>query len=433
MKHKFALLLLSAAVLLTACGKTPEDSQTGEISASSETSNALATTSASEAANNAKSELAELKRENSFDNIDFSEAMDFLPENVGDMYTLRKSRVGREFSQAEVYDLFIEAINTEFPNSELAKNKNNYLFASDMVDSPHLNEDEELKYLCLYDSDYLQRIKDETINDVSSFWYTSYETNRDRVKQEVLWMHDNCAYVQMRHSDTWQIIDTEASVESWEPLSNLTIKAYATPDDEKEHTLSGGEKVKVKDAVKVCEDYFTNSLFNVNKDISFKVVSVYILEIDENTESYYFSLVPVYHGIPMDNIITMGMTSAFSDGNDYDGELNDAFMSKAGEIELFACEFNQDITPIGGKAEEAIALKEAAKILSKELTDEVLFKMLDVTLVYTQKSTDDTRVKECRPAWRFMLYNPNDDQTYICYVDALDGHVFYYIIRSPNR
>lgn len=69
----------------------------------------------------------------------------------------------------------------------------------------------------------------------------------------------------------------------------------------------------------------------------------------------------------------------------------------------------------------------------RELSDEVKFEAWDAALVYAQRITEEKGIRECRPAWRFTLFNSNDDQVYICYVDALDGHMFYYIIRSPNR
>lgn len=124
-KHRFTLSLLSVVILLTACGGETEGSKHGNATA---------------AVNNAKAELAELITENPLENIDFSEATDLLPENVGDIYVLRRGGLFKEFSQAEMYDMFIEAVNREFPNNELAKDKSHYTFCSHKYAPPYWDE-----------------------------------------------------------------------------------------------------------------------------------------------------------------------------------------------------------------------------------------------------------------------------------------------------
>lgn len=170
------------------------------------------------------------------------------------MYVLRRGGLFKEFSQAEMYDMFIEAINREFPNNELVEDKSNYFFSSVKYADSYWDKDKNLIYPCLYESDYLQRIKDESIDDVDLFFFTThYNKNIRNDLRRNFTMSRNCRFVQRCYPDTWIkfVLDNEHGDEigndpdTWEPLGFLKIKGFAMRGDEKEYTLSGGENVSV--------------------------------------------------------------------------------------------------------------------------------------------------------------------------------------------
>lgn len=83
-----------------------------------------------------------------------------------------------------------------------------------------------------------------------------------------------------------------------------------------------------------------------------------------------------------------------------------------------------------------ISLGEAARIISAQLTDQVVFKVESAELVYSQRSPkqqnwgEDSRATA--PAWKLTLFNANDNHYYYCYVDAKDGGNFRYAAKEKT-
>lgn len=145
-------------------------------------------------------------------------------------------------------------------------------------------------------------------------------------------------------------------------------------------------------------------------------------------------LIDTYNGIPFDNINSECRVSRFSDENSYYFNSSEALIARAGEVEYcFMNRLNPQLNTVGEKIEMLIPLKRAAGIVSESLTDYLTFKANEVSLVYTMRQTETKSVSECRPNWRFTLSNENDDRTYVCYVDAIDGRMFYYIIYANTE
>lgn len=83
---------------------------------------------------------------------------------------------------------------------------------------------------------------------------------------------------------------------------------------------------------------------------------------------------------------------------------------------------------------EVISLKNAVEIISNNLSSNVIFNVQSVELIYTSiPKTDENGYIDIEdqsyanaPSWKFTMYNPNDQLTYVCYVDAVNGENFRY-------
>lgn len=68
------------------------------------------------------------------------------------------------------------------------------------------------------------------------------------------------------------------------------------------------------------------------------------------------------------------------------------------------------------------------------MTDGVVFEIQKIELVYAEIPTKTSEgyidienpSSSVSPAWKFTLYNSNDNLRYVCYLDAIDGENFRY-------
>lgn len=77
-----------------------------------------------------KSDIAELKTKE-FPNLDFSSAMNYVNEEVGDVYELKVDDYGAISHGEELLDRLLDGVKREFPSSRFSEDKENYFFEAE--------------------------------------------------------------------------------------------------------------------------------------------------------------------------------------------------------------------------------------------------------------------------------------------------------------
>lgn len=440
----FAIPIASALFLITACDNKANVSENsaaasyhkeaslGVISASVDDTSMQTleyssdTVDVSTAVQSIESDFNEIVSMGTYSCVDFSKMLNMVSNDIGDMYVLKRSDGDKTISQSEAYDNFVKSVKELFPDSEFANDKKYYCFESNEIFS-RSDENGKLVYPCVYDSDNLQKIKNNEVQLQFFLYDTQNYGEMHKDKDEYLWYFPDMSGVAMKRAKVMRKADKTHILASWMPIYTYDDVAYVTPDDETKFPLEDGE-LAVNKAVDQCEDYFRNSSVYIRDKSTYglKVHKVRILVIDENTKAFRMLLTDSYNGVPFDNMNRQGLTSSFSDGKNYHFNSSEALMARSGEIELcYMTRLNPQLTPISDKVQKIIPFKRAAEMVAESLSDYVTFKASEAALVYTMEFTG-AGGDECRPRWRFTLLNENDDRHYIYYVDAVDGYMFNY-------
>ena len=207
-----------------------------------------------------------------------------------------------------------------------------------------------------------------------------------------------------------------------------------SPKSEKSFKLLDGE-MKICDAVKFFEDYINNAPIStgLQRNCCARVHSVEVMKINEDTYGYYMIALPEFQGVMYERGFSTGVDSDLN--YNYDAPLGRAFMVRSDDVDyMYGCQYANlwtfDVKPV----DSIIPVDRAIKIISDEMTDFVDFEVQTVEFIYARKFlTDekghvliDTYEAQVTPAWQITAYNPNDDLTYLCFVDAKDGGNFRY-------
>lgn len=92
------------------------------------------------------------------------------------------------------------------------------------------------------------------------------------------------------------------------------------------------------------------------------------------------------------------------------------------------------------RCREIFSLESVIRYISKKMTKHVTFTVRKIELVYSQKDKKtkegyvdiENRSARMKPAWKLTLENDNDELSYICYIDAVDGGNFRYCM-TPTK
>lgn len=369
-------------------------------------------------------QLNGLTKENPYDNLDFSEPVLQLSPDIGDLYDLNLSY--GEFSQENMWELFNDSLLQLFPESEMRSDENYYYFISETVES-YFNDEGVLIHPNIYKSDYLKRIKSGELQIESFLYQTDLYGVHD--VDEYFWMMGSYnGLVKMNRGTCMRLADKERSIAGWMPRDDYPVIAQCFLPDTTAFMLDNGQ-VTVDGAASFCEDYFANTAL-YTKDIAtkLKVSSVNVLQIDDDKYAYLMFLARSYAGVPFDAMNMEGGISDFSDNNKYIFASSEALMTRSDEIEYcYLSSIYDDIKPTGKRIDNIISLEKAADIVSESMTHYITFQVENISLVYCCKLSDEEGLYATASAnWRFQLHNPNDDRTYVVFVNAVDGHCFYY-------
>lgn len=151
----------------------------------------------------------------------------------------------------------------------------------------------------------------------------------------------------------------------------------------------------------------------------------YVYQIRDDLYYYFFAASKIYDNIPFDYMMNGNHS------HDSNRDLNAGGMIECGDVDFIYCTDKSE-TVIGEEQfNEVLPFSEAVRITSGKMTDYVDFEITRAELVYKQKSAigslnwGETQIP-VYPAWKLELYNPNDDITYDCFVNAVNGTFEYF-------
>lgn len=416
MKKISAIMLILSLFMLAGCEKEElNPDKEGYISA-----DALFET--------ARGELEELVAGDPYENVDFSAAVLSLSDEIGDIYELEVAARDDVYSQSEAVEIFERYVRSTFSDSEYADNKDHYRFLVPYGETPesYFNDEGVLVHPGIYESDHLDKIRSGEIKIDSLLFQT--DTDEVHSEDEYFWWFPDGSGVKMNRGNCMRRVEKERRIAGWMPRDDYSVTdVYSLPNG-KNFSLEDG-KITIDEAAAFCEGYFANdAAFTKDTDANLKVFKASVLKIDDETDAFLFFLTPSYNSIPFDSLNTEGMVSEFSDGNKYSFNSSEALMTRSGGVEYcYLNGLNNKVTAIRDKMTDVISLKKAAQILSEKMTGYAVFEVNDISFVYCNKQAEEKDApSEASPSWRFSLYNPNDSMRYMVYVNAADGHCFYY-------
>lgn len=196
-------------------------------------------------------------------------------------------------------------------------------------------------------------------------------------------------------------------------------------NDDVIYNLSGGE-VTIGEAIDFVENKYLDTLpFDYGEDVSLEVTSIKVYELGDGIYTYGVIFSMGMHGMAFDSMVNFYTTEQnykiFASGN--------LVMTGKESVDMF----NGIMPPLvigETKLENDICtLERAVDIVSETFSSEVKFEVQTISLIYDgvyEKLSPEEASGIATPAWKFLLYNTNDELYYCVYVDALTAEVNYY-------
>ena len=413
MKRIMALFITTAILALSACSQSSEPKGYVGVDTLRETY---------------AEEWTKIVEENSFVNLDFSNAVLIPPNDFGEIYDLKITRSDDPIcSQAEFVEKFAEYVKEIFPNSKYADDKNCFEFRGFKAgEEDFVFAEDGSNYARVYDN--LQRLESGEITLESLLYQT--DSNGAHETDEYLWYFLDGNGVKMNHGDCMRNVEKERHIAGWMPRDNYNAKAEYVMPNSSVFKLEDGE-ITLDDAAEFCNNYFANEApYSKNSEVNLKAERASVLDLGNGNDAFLFFLTKTYNGIPFDFLNTEGVRTDFSNENDYNFDNSEVLMTKTGEIEYCYLSGLNCKTAAADKLTEVVSLENAVKIAAETLSEYVKFEVGNVSLVYCDKTRTGKNGAYENPStasahWKFEMFNPNDEWTYAAYVSLRDGNCFY--------
>lgn len=418
MKRIMALFITTAIISLTACSQSGQPKGLVSVDNLRETSTEAWT---------------KIVEEISFENLNFSNAALTLPDNIGEIYDLKITRSDEPIcSQAEFVEKFADYVKEIFPDSAYSNDESCYEFRGfNDGEEDFIYADDGSNYARVYDN--LSKIESGAITLESLLYQT--DSNGVHETDEYLWYFLDGNGVKMNRGNCMRKVEKERHIAGWMPRDNYSVKAeYAMPNSSV-FKLEDGE-ISLDAAAEFCNNYLANEApYSKNSEVNLTTDRAAVLDLGDGTDALLFYLTKTYNGIPFDRLNTEGLLTEFSNQNAYNFDNSEVLMTKAGEIEYCYLSGLNCKTTTYDKITEVVSLESAAAIASETLSQFVKFEVGDVSLVYCDKTRTGKDGEYENPStasanWKFELFNPNDEWTYVAYVSLRDGSCFYYSYES---
>lgn len=210
------------------------------------------------------------------------------------------------------------------------------------------------------------------------------------------------------------------------PSRDFPCVGSFSPDSEVKFQLMD-KKVSIKEAVDFYKEYINSLPCVIEPAYSININNVKVYKINDNLYYYLLSTSKLYDGIPFD--CAMNGSHGGRDNRD----LGMGGMIKSNDIDYvygtFKLETVMDEQQF--KFEEVLPFEKAVEIIYDKMTSYVDFEITSAQLVYcTDDDLGTGKLGETKnpvfPAWKITLYNPNDEFSYCCYVNMLNGEFASY-------
>ena len=217
--------------------------------------------------------------------------------------------------------------------------------------------------------------------------------------------------------------------QTYHAASSINVSYYAAecvghypPDSEEKFKMLDGKEISIKDAVKFFESYIESiptAAEHSGFDIHVNDVYVYKLSEDDDYYGFDYTTSRSFDNIPF----------TYIDGTDVDGgnrDLASGCMVVTDDVEGAYSTYNAYRAFDEKKHTDFIPFEKAVKTISEKLTDYVDFEVTKAELFYRwgefvgEHKIGETYTR-AYPAWKLTLENPNDDITYVAYLNALTG------------
>ena len=186
------------------------------------------------------------------------------------------------------------------------------------------------------------------------------------------------------------------------------------------YKLVDGE-YSVQDAIEFVENYYNNEFkYNNNKDFTIDVYKVNVLSLDESTYAYQFLVRREYKGIPFD---TLENGASHDDFGKRIFDMGECLVAYKDSIESIVGVYPNDlINKEDNKVDKIISLSDAISNISEELTNETVFDIESIELLYVESTLKETLDKAV-PTWKVTAFNKTDNSTIYAYCDVVTGEV----------
>ena len=417
---KKALVLLTCFVCLTSC--------------SQQNSNKESTVPLSEINISNENAIAAL---NEINNITCCESFELtIPEQLETVSSFSYGW-GNKKPNKEFYDEFVNTFAYLFPekqiNGELLRyyGENSYI---EFDDNGNLSKNMNLV------KDYYDDIIDG-IEDVHHFYYDeAAEYGADYRQNYICAIFANpiCGNLSnFNKGKIAQITQIDMYLEVFNPDMYFEYIETYNPNSGQVYHLNDKD-VAIYDAVHFYENYINNMPIPKEKTNGMKmcVVSVDVYKVKDGTYGYYFQTAREYGGLPFDY---RKSGTVYSGNYGYDVDICNGFMVESNDIDQTYGIYLSGTVINEKKYDRIIPFEKAAELIGDNLTNNVVFQLEKSEIVYCMKTTDlgvseiEKIKQDTEAAWKFTLFNPNDQKKYICYVDAIDGSDFRYYTISMEQ
>ena len=264
-------------------------------------------------------------------------------------------------------------------------------------------------------SDYKEKLESETVllNDLV---YRNIEKN-----QYLWWPWNTYPHWINRGGVLTAIGDKTIKCSSWIPtdLGEPIARYYNDgKSDDVKYKLSDGE-VSIGEAIKYFTEEYPQTLPCENKP----AYSVNYIDVFELGGTYCYIL----HAAMLYDSVAFEQMGEFSGAApNYYIDYSQALMFKKNDIDAsLDCNPGIKTERDGNPIANIISLKEAAEIVSKKMSQNVMFDVQSTEFVY-HGAIDSENIAHLKPTWRFVLHNENDSMNYNVYVDAVSGDCNYF-------
>ncbi len=200
------------------------------------------------------------------------------------------------------------------------------------------------------------------------------------------------------------------------------VGAYQ-PDSKASFKLADKE-VPICEAAAFVERYMNGLPYPKERTAETCVIGVNVYKVNADTYGYHFLTTRKYRGIPYDHI----QSGSYTKSTKYSETTGFAFMVESNDIDAFLGYYQTVSVADYEICDKIIPFEEAAKIISGKLSDKPQFDVLNIEFVYLDERNKDEEghvdisnyISKIKPAWKFTMYNPNDEYYYACFLDAAD-------------